>query len=196
MCAITRRDPRIRAEILAAAQALITARGVDHASLADIARAVGISKGTLFYYYTSKSELVFDVTNQYFEQTTRILTDWVSQVSGELPPAEILSHVFHTIVEDGLRSRLHHYLIEQAITDNSDLQNRFLEKYREWIGLVSTGLAHIFPSGADQETLAFSIIACLDGMVLQALLGNQNIPIEPVVAYLVDSAPAKPSHTP
>lgn len=193
MCAVTRRDPRIRAEILVAAQTLITARGVDHTSLADLARAVGISKGTLFYYYTSKSELVFDVTNQYFEQTTRILTDWVSQVRGELPPREILSQVFHTIVEDELRSRLHHYLTEQAITDNSDLQTRFLEQYRQWIGLVSAGLAQIFPSSTDQETLAFSIIACLDGMVLQALLGNQNIPIESVVAFLTDNASAKPS---
>lgn len=193
MCAVTRRDPRIRSKILVAAQALITARGVDHTSLAEIARAVGISKGTLFYYYTTKSDLVFDVTNEYFDQTTGVLTDWVNQVHGELPPYEILSHVFHAIVEDELRSRLHHYLIEQVVTEGDDLKARFLEKYHEWIDLVSTGLSRIFPAGADQETLAFIITACLDGMVVQALLGNQNIPIEPVVAYLVDSALAKPS---
>jgi AcrR family transcriptional regulator len=188
MCAVTRRDPEIRNKIIAVSRALMSAQGVDHTSLAEIARTVGISKGTLFYYYTSKSDLVFDVTDQYFEQTTRVLTEWVNQVRGELSAREIISHVFHTIVEDELRSRLHHYLIEQAITEDSNLKARFLENYREWIELVSTGLSRIFPAAAGQETLAFLITASLDGMILQALLGNQEIPIEAVVTFLVNCA--------
>jgi len=46
--------------IEAASNELMTERGVTDTSLADIAGEVGISKGTLFYYYSSKNDLVYD----------------------------------------------------------------------------------------------------------------------------------------
>lgn len=45
-------------EVLDAATAVIRQRGLAGASLADIAAAAGISKSTLFHYFSSKEELV------------------------------------------------------------------------------------------------------------------------------------------
>lgn len=191
MCAVTRRDPQLRLEIVNVARRLITEKGVDNTSLAEIARTVGISKGTLFYYYATKADLIFDVTDQYFDQTTRYLNAWVDEVHGALSANEILSHVFHTIVEDDLRSKLHHYLIEQAITEDDGLQERFLEKYKEWTSVISTGLSRIFPATGDQEILATIVVSCLDGLILQAIIGNKRIPIDSIVTYLSDLAAAK-----
>ncbi len=191
MCAVTRRDPKLRQEIINTAQQLITEQGVEKTSLAEIAGRVGISKGTLFYYYATKSDLIFDVTNQYFDQTTRTLNEWVDAVHSNLSPDEIFGHVFHTIIEDELRSKLHHYLIEQALTENGSLKDRFLEKYQEWTEVIRTGLSRVFPATQDQETLAMIFVSCLDGLILQAILGNKNIPIESIVSHLSKAAASK-----
>jgi len=192
MCANTRRDPELRQKILEVARQSIIANGVNNTSLAEIASAVGISKGTLFYYYATKADLIFDVTDQHFRQTTHRLNAWVDQVHGEVEPGEILSVVFHSIVEDELRGKLHHYLIEQAITESGGLRERFAEKYQEWTDLLRTGLSRIAAPGIDRETLAFIIITCLDGLVIQAILGGKEIPIEPIVTYLSNTATTKP----
>lgn len=46
-----------RAEILHAARAVFAARGFERATTADIARAAGIAKGTLYLYYRSKRDV-------------------------------------------------------------------------------------------------------------------------------------------
>jgi AcrR family transcriptional regulator len=188
MCAVTRRDPELRQKILDATRRSIIENGANNTSLANIAKTVGISKGTLFYYYASKSDLIFDVTDQHFRQTTQRLTDWVNQVHSEMDSEAILNVVFHSIVEDELRGKLHHYLIEQAVTENGSLKERFLEKYQEWLELLSTGLAKTFPVSSNFDALVFTIMTCLDGLVIQAILGKKEIPIEPIVAYLASCA--------
>ncbi|NLB53646.1 MAG: helix-turn-helix transcriptional regulator, partial [Syntrophomonadaceae bacterium] len=40
---------------------LMAEKGIIKTSLADIAREVGISKGTLFYHFASKDDLVNDI---------------------------------------------------------------------------------------------------------------------------------------
>ncbi|HEX2908950.1 MAG TPA: TetR/AcrR family transcriptional regulator [Phototrophicaceae bacterium] len=175
MCAVTRRDPAIRQKILDVTRHFIIEHGVHDTTLAEIARAAGISKGTLFYYYATKADLIFDVTDQHFQQTTQRLNDWVDQVHGEVKPGEILSVVFHAIVEDELRGKLHHYLIEQAVTEKGHLKERFIEKYQEWLDLMRTGLSRVLSPVIDQQTLAFLITTCLDGLVIQYFLTNRRI---------------------
>ncbi len=50
-----------RNAILARSAALFADRGIDRASMAEIAKACGVSKALLYHYYTNKDELLFDV---------------------------------------------------------------------------------------------------------------------------------------
>jgi len=50
-------DPRKREQILDGARKLFLAEGFDAASMGDIARAAGVSKGTLYVYFSSKEQL-------------------------------------------------------------------------------------------------------------------------------------------
>ena len=60
--------------ILVKAIELIAKNGIKNTSLADIAKAVDISKGTLYYHYSSKDELISDIANIHLEAiTTAIL---------------------------------------------------------------------------------------------------------------------------
>jgi AcrR family transcriptional regulator len=57
-------DNAKRRQILAGARAVFLAQGFDAASMGEIARAAGVSKGTLYVYFESKEELFQAIVHQ------------------------------------------------------------------------------------------------------------------------------------
>src|SRR4051812_22531524 len=57
-------DSAKRRQILEGARAVFLAQGFDAASMNDIARKAGVSKGTLYVYFKSKEELFEAITEQ------------------------------------------------------------------------------------------------------------------------------------
>lgn len=57
-------DPRKRQQILDGARKLFLAEGFDAASMGDIARAAGVSKGTLYVYFDSKEILFAELVRE------------------------------------------------------------------------------------------------------------------------------------
>jgi AcrR family transcriptional regulator len=169
-----------RQSILAAASRLFVEQGVNNASLKDIAQAANISPGTLFYYYSSKSELIFDVTEQHFNRVTQQLLLWVKESHAQTDIRQILEVVFKTIVGDLIRGKLHHYLVEEALSNNATLRNRFLQKYQEWRQMIESGITPITTDNNQRQIDAQIILAALDGLILQAILGVEDIPFEQI----------------
>ncbi|MEW6275291.1 MAG: TetR/AcrR family transcriptional regulator, partial [Bacillota bacterium] len=64
-----------RAKILQAAARLITQKGIPNTSISDIARETGLSKGTLYYYYKSKDDLIYDLVDQHFQKIIEALIE-------------------------------------------------------------------------------------------------------------------------
>lgn len=62
-------DPEKRRQILAGAREVFLARGFDGASVGDIARAAGVSKGTLYVYFGSKQDLFAALVGEECAQT-------------------------------------------------------------------------------------------------------------------------------
>src|SRR6266700_1365855 len=57
-------DPRKRQQILDGARKLFHSEGFDAASMGDIARAAGVSKGTLYVYFDSKEVLFTELVRE------------------------------------------------------------------------------------------------------------------------------------
>jgi hypothetical protein len=85
-----------------------------------------------------------------------------------------------------VRGKFHLYLLEEAILTDHGLKKRFGEKYREWKGLIETELDKVLPA---HETgygpLAALILAALDGLIIQSLLGLESLPLEEITGRLV-----------
>lgn len=179
-----------RQRIVNAATKLIMLKGASQTSLSDIAREVGISKGTLYYYYPSKSELIFDITDRHMRQVTRDLLNWISHTREELPPQRILQVVYSSLLKVEKRGVLHLYLIQEAVSYNPSLQQRFQEIYREWQQMLLEGLTEILGPQEDNEILAELILASLDGVIIQSVLGRKKIPIEEMTKFLLNKGGA------
>lgn len=178
-----------REKILQTASKLMIEYGVAQTSLADIAREVGISKGTLFYYYPSKAELIFDISERHIEHITNRIFEWIEASGKTKKPAEVLHTVFRAIMESETRGHIHVYLIQEALTGDAALRRRFVDEYRRWALLIEDGLSRVVPGQGDHSAMAWIILAAIDGFLLQHLLGVEELPLADVSRYLVSMAP-------
>jgi AcrR family transcriptional regulator len=78
-----------RADILAAATALFYTQGYADTSVEDVAKAVGVLKGSLYYYIDSKEDLLVRILEDVHEQVSEILVEVVART--DLTPLERLS---------------------------------------------------------------------------------------------------------
>ena len=60
----------MKENILNVSTKLMAKNGIKNTSLADIAKEVGISKGTLYYHYASKDDIICDMANMHLMQVS------------------------------------------------------------------------------------------------------------------------------
>ena len=174
---------KTREKIISTAAFLITKQGAENTSLSDIARESGISKGTLYYYYPTKSELIFEITKRHMNRLSEDILKWVGSMGKGLPPEKILQAVYSLLTRASKRGRLHLYLIYDGISGNDAATERVRHIYQEWKETVKEGLTKIIREDSDKEILAELILACLDGIFIQASLGIKDIPIEKMTRH-------------
>ncbi len=93
-----RRDrERRRQEILIAARRVFSAKGLNKATMEDIANAAELSPGTLYLYFKNKNELVASLSVKILEFMTIRLQDVLAQE--ELPPDEKLPQVLQVFFD-------------------------------------------------------------------------------------------------
>jgi AcrR family transcriptional regulator len=81
--------------ILKAAARIFATEGFDRASMAQLARACGISKANIYHYYDSKDALLFDILDIYL----RDLRDQILATDvADLDPEQRLHKVIHRIL--------------------------------------------------------------------------------------------------
>jgi AcrR family transcriptional regulator len=172
-------------KILNSARKIFQKKGGQQTSLADIAKAAGISKGTLYYYYSTKAELIFDITHEHMNSMTSSLLKLVEDKADSMDAAEIVFLVYDTIIKAESRSKLHLYLVQEAIIGNEDLKQRFQQAYNEWREMISTGLKTILKRRKDIDTLSHVLLTSITGGMIQKLLGIQDLPLEEMSNWLV-----------
>ena len=64
------RNDNVKEKILDAATGLLNTQTFADISLAEIAAAAGVSKGTLYYHYKNKTDILFGITNRYLDSGT------------------------------------------------------------------------------------------------------------------------------
>lgn len=172
-------------QIIESATNIIIQKGINNTSLKDIAENANISKGTLYYYFTAKHELIFAITEQYMDVLTSDILLLIDENKNS-SLADLLYSVFDKLLQAETRSYLHIYLIKEALTDNKELQRRFNEKYNEWKQLFITKLLEIYPEYPNPEVLAEVSIACIDGLLIQSKLNVHNSSLQDIVNLLAD----------
>jgi len=174
-----------RQKIIAAATALVMERGVKGTSLADIARAAEISKGTLFYHFSAKDDLIYELTEQHFDELTRANLKRVAQMQG-VALQDILQETLASILGAEDRGKLNLYLLQEAVIENPVLKKRFAAKYQEFQEMMGQFLDIVAPQMDPDKAKVLSrlMVAILDGLIIQWLLDPASINIKAMAGIM------------
>ena len=174
--------------IIEATSDIMSIKGVKETSLADIAKAVGISKGTLYYHYSSKDDIIYDIADQHLIKITEELMALIDSYKDRSTPEKVLIMVLEKIINAETRGKLHLYLLGDAIMGNASLKQRFHEKYKEWHKTLNDGLKRIFEEDdVSYDLMSQVLLAMLDGFLIQKMIGIEQIPLEGIASILTHS---------
>jgi len=171
-----------RERILERAEELFTTKGIQDTSIGDVAAAAGISKGTLFYHFRSKDELIMEIAFAHIQKVSDDILGFIERGEEGLGLREVLERFLGRLLDEALRNRLHLYLIEESACRNERLKAAMRGKYREW---QLTLIEAIRPfMGGQAPVMGPILLAFADGLVIQASLGVEFPPVADMLGAL------------
>lgn len=133
-----------RSEILDTAEKLFHIKGYEKCTVNDILKEVAIAKGTFYYYFKSKQEVLDAIVARY----TEIVVNRVAEIleTGKLSPEEKLLSAFMSMnVNNQVGSEI---LEEMHKTENALLHQRTLS---QMISALAPALATIVEEGVEKK---------------------------------------------
>ena len=174
-----------RQKIIDAAIELITAKGVEKTSFAEIAKKTGLSKGTLYYYFATKNDLIFDITDIHMQRVTGEIFSMIEAQRDSVSPELLLTRLCETLLSSETRGRLHLFLVREAVSGNQSLKQRFQNTYSQWFSMVDESYEQMGLVDPDIRLKAKMLVAVLDGLIIQSLLDVEGAGTTKVVKQLL-----------
>jgi TetR/AcrR family transcriptional repressor of nem operon len=150
-----------REQILDAAERVLVERGLAAATMADVAEAAAVAKGTVYLYFESKSELLAGLRARYFERFAAMLGD---PPPGGRAPAGTAERVERLVAASydfaWANHALHHVLFHEAGYGEADAFTR-----------ARAGMADLVEAGRASGELTVADPALATDFLLHGLHG-------------------------
>lgn len=171
------RKENIRQLILDATCELLKTQALADISLAEIAKAAGISKGTLYYHYKTKGEIFFDITDRYLDEQWEDLIRWTENKDKDTSLNRLVKYVVErNIASAGLRM----HLLSEAQLGDEILRQRLITRYEEFQALISQKIAE--RTGIPADFLTWLILLLSDGLIVQEAIKSDALDREAFLA--------------
>jgi hypothetical protein len=69
-------------------------------------------------------------------------------------------------------------LIQEVLSGNAELKDRFILTYTQWFTMVAEGYRMLTGLDLDLSAQTRVLVAVIDGLVIQTAIGMQDIPLE------------------
>ena len=176
------KNDNVKQQILDAAVVLFQEK--HDVSLAEIAKAANVSKGTLFYHYRSKAEIYLDLGERYWNRLSDDLLTWVDnrEKDTSLPRLARYTFIRGAFDESGqLRLRL----IVESISgeEESLIRPKLNEQYTHFKNILKSRILERAP-GADGEQLAWLLLTLVDGLVVQSTMQNEGMDVNAFIEWM------------
>lgn len=161
-------SPSTRNLIIEKADALFYEGGFEATSFADIAAAVGISRGNFYHHFKTKDDILDAVIVRRMERTRAMLDGW--QAEGEGPRERILSFI-HMLIANRAKIMAFGCPVGTLCSELAKLDHAAQNRATEILGLFRDWLAGQFHAlGADDraQALALHLLAWSQGVAVMA----------------------------
>ncbi|MBK5252889.1 MAG: TetR/AcrR family transcriptional regulator [Peptostreptococcaceae bacterium] len=181
------KNDNIRNRILDVASCMLQEKSFNSISLSQIAKKAEISKGSIYYYYNSKDDLLYDIADIYLSQLYSDLLIWVDNKEKDTSLPRLLYFSLHGGIEEPEKNlRLH--LVMDAIAGNVEITEKLNKKYKEFKDIFSAKIMERMatPDSKKASYYGWLLLTIIDGVVIQNLLGNKELINEDFINMTVD----------
>jgi AcrR family transcriptional regulator len=162
--------------IIEAAKKVVVEQGFNKLTFRSVAQEANISPGTLYYYYNSKNEILYDI----LDSTTRELNQLYEKIEkGLIKEEDIANRLFKLTVnhiKNVDRNKIFLHLINESLSKDNNLSEKLVDKYNSWLeGFEKVFQLHFNIPAPESHCLAILYDALVDGLVIKQLLGLDSI---------------------
>lgn len=161
-------------KILDAAERLFLKKGITLTSISDICNEIDISKGTLYYHYSSKHAIVDDLASRYIEKTDDALQKFTLAVMDKNPET-VLHQCLNVVRLKKTTEKLHYIFVTYGIVAYPKLKEIMKERYEKWVSDINSALDVYRPNADDNDVLSHVILAIFDGFALRNMLDIPSV---------------------
>ena len=157
--------------IMESASRLFFELGYQEASMDDIAREIGVTKGTLYLYFKNKEELLYEVCKKNLNLLENSL--------GKLVSADILESAksfFRAELDLPDHLRYHWIFALGEINKNQKVRKILMESYENYVKIISSRIEELKGKGlisreANSRRISLILIALHNGIMMSMMQG-------------------------
>jgi len=151
-----------RQAILDRSAEVFAAHGYDRASMAEVARACGVSKALLYHYYVNKEALLYDILHAHLQ----VLVDAVNAVDTKQPARPRLRALVAALLEAYRDADDEHKIQLNELSKLPAKQKKMLtDMERDLVRVFAAAIAAVNPALRDDDALLKPVTMSLFGMV-------------------------------
>lgn len=163
------RKDNVKELILDTTEQLLNTKKLSDISLAEIAAAAGISKGTLYYHYKSKNDILFDIMDKYLDEQYNDLIVWTDDTSKDTSLHRLAKYVLERDISTA-GMRLHFFY--DAMLGDEKIREKLLKRYSEFAALISEKIGER-TKAEPAEYLTWLLLLLSDGLFIHQKLGSK-----------------------
>ncbi|MDU5109447.1 MAG: TetR/AcrR family transcriptional regulator [Clostridium sp.] len=163
-------NSNIKEKIIENTILLLHSTSFDDITLAKISKESNISKGTLYYYYNNKEDILFDIIDRYISKLADDLIVWVENKEKDTSAPRLFKYVLERGAEKEY-GNLRLYLIGACVSENISLREKYVERYLYFKRSLTKKINERLPN-SDGEYLAWLLLTTMDGILIQNQLNT------------------------
>jgi AcrR family transcriptional regulator len=180
-----------RRDLLAAAKRLFAERGFSATTIADVARAAGVSYGVVYWYFESKDDLFHALMSEeeaaLRDRITGAIDNRAAKTDLRVALREAVQATFEYFDEDRASAAL---LFRDSFTLSDDFERHLFGIYARFTDEIEGAIRQAQKAGvarpAPAQLVAFSAAALISQMALRRLTTDDGMTASDAAAFTVD----------
>lgn len=179
--------------ILAEAAQVFSVHGYAGASMDDLTRATGMTKGAIYHYFGSKDDLVFDAFELAVDQMQARLNKMIDGIDDPLEQLLAFAGMFRSLIDDPILKGGCPILNAAVEVDDTNpaLRERVQRRMTGWRRFVTDAVERgkqtgVFRPDTAPDMVATVFIAALEGAIMMSKLYGETHYLDQAVSHLTD----------